>query len=360
MRHTRKHFKKRGRDDFPMVDMEREVRDVASSNDVRTLVQLVPEEIEFLLMRLPPVTKVEDLDTLSERLSGLGGEEELGFSPLFCPLLIDAACQRGIFPLALSAGGDRYIFAPKLHYHRCLTQLEPPVEGFPMANDEKEGKFQVGLLQVSKKYLCGRNEMSRARSFDVFINRKEDIAPALSLIVSQHGENWMCRALRACFVHMFLNQERYRTKIVVVTVRRHCYGVDSREEAKTADERVRDFAEGDHVEEGDLVAAEIGFIAGDIYTSATGAYSLSGSGTLQLAVTGEAMRSVGCKVWDLGMAMAYKSQVLGCVTFPREKWLRLVREHVADTSLAEKIEGCLREKFSEGVAVRTLFSLADK
>ncbi|RNF15262.1 uncharacterized protein Tco025E_05560 [Trypanosoma conorhini] len=356
MRHTRRHFVEAGRGDAPAGDVEREVQDAASRKDVRTLLPLTPGGVKFLSRRYPPVRDAADLDTLAERLAGLGHRGEFGFSPLFCPRLIDAACQRGIFPMAILVQDSHHLFAPKLHHQRCLTQLRPPVKGLPVSSDDSEGKFAAGLLQVSKKYLSARNENTRARSFDVYINRKEDIAPALSLIVAQHGESWMCRALRACLAHMFFNQDSYRTKVVVVAVRRHRYPSDSGGSAGSSHEPVCSFAEGDPVNEGDLVAAEVGFIAGDIYCSMTGAYSCSGSGTLQLAVTGEAMRIAGCSVWDLGMDMAYKREVLRCEPLPREHWLLFVREHVADAAVAEAIERRLREQFSEGVPVRLLLS----
>ncbi|RNF04839.1 hypothetical protein TraAM80_04971 [Trypanosoma rangeli] len=354
MRHTRKHFRVEGGDDLPAVDMEQEVRDATSRNDVCTILPLTSEGVKLLSRFYPPVKNAADMDTLAKRLSRMGSHNEFGFSPLFSPLLVDAACQRGIFPMSILVDADHYLFAPKLHHERCVTQLQPPVKGFPMSSDDKEGKFVVEMLHVSKKYLLGRNESTRTRSFDVFINRNEDIVPALSLIVAQHGENWMCRALRACLIHMFFNKDSYRTKIVVVAVCRHRYPSDPGENATNSNEQVCNFAEGDAVNEGDLISTEVGFIVGDIYCSMTGAYSSSGSGTLQLAVTGEALRTAGCSVWDLGMDMMYKRKMLNCVSLPRKQWLEFVREHVADVSVAETIEGRLREQFSEGVAVRPL------
>lgn len=354
MRHTTRHFKQTREPTSRGVDIKREVEEATRKDDVRTLLPLNPLHLQIISRQLPLVQNAEDLDTLAERLFRLSHNGEVGFSPLFCPALVDSTCQRGIFPLAISIAANLYVFAPKLHRQRSLTRLQPSVRGFPVSSDEDEGIFAVENLHVSKKYLSERNESMRTRSFDVFINREEDIAPALSLIWSQHGEDWLCRALRACFVHMFFNKDRYRTKIVVVAVRRHCYSAGTNEKAANEDKQVGAFADGDPVEEGDLVAAEVGFIVGDIYSSATGAYSSSGAGTLQLAVTGEAMRSAGCRVWDLGMEMEYKSAALKCVPLERKRWLKFVREHAADPLVAEGIEKQLLERFRDGVPVRQL------
>ncbi|KAH9597500.1 hypothetical protein LSM04_000124 [Trypanosoma melophagium] len=355
MLHTTKHFFTVKEPDTSSVDIYREVLDATDRDNIRTVLSIGPQSIRFLSERFPPVQNSADLDALAERLSSTYRECEYGCSLLFCPTLIDASCRRGIFPMAIKLTGNHFMYAPKLHKRRSLTQLQPPVKGFPMSSDENEGKFLLSRFHVSKKFLRDRNETTRAVSFDLFINRKEDLAPVFSLIRRQHGENWLCHALRLCFVHMFLNADDYFTKIVIVAIRRHCYFTDTyKEEDDKTDCMHSNVDDNRLVEEGDLVAAEIGYIVGDIYTSATGAYSVGGAGTLQLAATGVAMQSVGCKLWDLGMYMEYKDEMLGCVSIPRGSWIKLVREHTSNSTVTENIYRLLCEKYSGGVPVREL------
>ncbi len=53
--------------------------------------------------------------------------------------------------------------------------------------------------------------------------------------------------------------------------------------------------------DGELVAGEIGYIYGSIYTSMTGAYrkEYAGAGSVQLACTGAWLVKAGIRLWDL-------------------------------------------------------------
>lgn len=82
-----------------------------------------------------------------------------------------------------------------------------------------------------------------------------------------------------------------------------------------------------HKESGRLVAGEVGYTLGGVYTSATG-FALKdefpGSGTLQLALLGRWLERCGFDLWDLGMSMDYKRE-LGARDVPRKDWLACVR-----------------------------------
>jgi Leu/Phe-tRNA-protein transferase len=83
-----------------------------------------------------------------------------------------------------------------------------------------------------------------------------------------------------------------------------------------------------HIESGKLVAGEIGYTVGSIYTSCTG-FALKkdfpGAGTLQLAALGKLLDQCGCQLWDLGMELDYKKE-LGGQTQLRKWWIARVRE----------------------------------
>ena len=76
-----------------------------------------------------------------------------------------------------------------------------------------------------------------------------------------------------------------------------------------------------------LVAGEIGYTCGNVYTSCTGYYSsdFSGAGTAQLYLLGQWLKAQGLPTWDLGMVMDYKRD-LGGKEVPRTEWLQKVRD----------------------------------
>mmetsp|Transcript_78609 Transcript_78609/g.163383 ORF Transcript_78609/g.163383 Transcript_78609/m.163383 type:complete len:279 (+) Transcript_78609:177-1013(+) len=82
-----------------------------------------------------------------------------------------------------------------------------------------------------------------------------------------------------------------------------------------------------HTESGELVAGEIGYTCGCIYSSATGFSNkdkYSGCGTVQLAALGRWLLKLGFQIWDLGMDMDYKRD-LGGNPVPRSDWIRILR-----------------------------------
>jgi hypothetical protein len=73
-----------------------------------------------------------------------------------------------------------------------------------------------------------------------------------------------------------------------------------------------------------LVAGELGYSVGAVYTSLTGFATESGTGTVQLTCLGRWLEASGFLLWDLGMEMEYKFD-LGAVLVPRHSFVRSVR-----------------------------------
>ncbi|EPY21769.1 hypothetical protein STCU_07954 [Strigomonas culicis] len=334
---TKAHFKSQT---SSLELIKEEVQNASEVHDARTLIPLLQYGIRYLSQHYPPVKNESDLENLPTML--VRGNE-VGFSPLFDPALVDACCKRGIFPLALEIGDDCFVFGPKIHRHRSICALvdsekeKQLIKDFPRGSDG-DGVFDVRKLEVSKKMCRPPNEANKTACFSVFINRKEDLSAVFALVKDQHGESWMCKALRRCLVYMFFHPEKYTTKVIITAIRRTKYDHESERKDGV-------------INEGDLIAGEIGFIVGDIYCSATGAYCMSGAGTLQLAVTGLIMKAVGCKIWDLGMQMKYKEDRIGCVELRREKWLQMASNHCANTCFTTES----KEKYSRGVPVHSVF-----
>ena len=73
-----------------------------------------------------------------------------------------------------------------------------------------------------------------------------------------------------------------------------------------------------------LVAGELGYAVGKVYTSLTGFYSNGGEGSVQLCALGRMLSQCGFAMWDLGMGgsgMKYKTE-LGAHMLKREDFLK--------------------------------------
>ncbi|CAE8636743.1 unnamed protein product, partial [Polarella glacialis] len=94
-----------------------------------------------------------------------------------------------------------------------------------------------------------------------------------------------------------------------------------------------------HSASGELVAGEIGYTCGSVYSSCTG-FAMKekhpGAGSVQLAALGRWLARLGFELWDLGMELDYKLE-LGGQMVPRSEWARRIRDlrsHVAGPLLS--------------------------
>ncbi|CAJ1366194.1 unnamed protein product [Effrenium voratum] len=82
-----------------------------------------------------------------------------------------------------------------------------------------------------------------------------------------------------------------------------------------------------HAETNELVAGEIGYTCGSVYSSCTG-FSVKdkypGAGSVQLVALGAWLAKQGFQLWDLGMELDYKLD-LGGHMVPRAAWAKEVR-----------------------------------
>eukprot|EP01063_Lacrimia_lanifica_P005611 TRINITY_DN1336_c0_g2_i1.p1 TRINITY_DN1336_c0_g2~~TRINITY_DN1336_c0_g2_i1.p1 ORF type:complete len:364 (+),score=134.70 TRINITY_DN1336_c0_g2_i1:61-1152(+) len=224
--------------------------------------------------------------------------QELGFSTVFSPYVVDACCVRGVFPMSIALETadpdwnlDLRFFAPRLHHERHVIDL------------------------ASFRPL--RHAARRASQYTVTLNT--DIDAVLDAIVRHHTLNWMCPLLQAQLKYMHAHPKDFRTQIVTVEV--------WREAAAGARE---------------LAACEVGYAVGGVYTSMTGARDVSGAGSVQLAVLGALLKDCGFAVWDLGCTMDYKAG-LGAVVCGREGWLQLMRQQHNAAQAALVLPGGAKE-----------------
>lgn len=115
-----------------------------------------------------------------------------------------------------------------------------------------------------------------------------------------------------------------------------------------------------HSASGDLVAGEIGYTCGSIYSSCTGFTQKDkypGLGSVQLAALGRWLTKSGFELWDLGMELDYKLE-LGGKMVQRSEWARLQRSlrgrpAIKLCSPSSSEEGDAQRDSSHGALIRT-------
>jgi len=119
------------------------------------------------------------------------------------------------------------------------------------------------------------------------------------MCVKIKGENWLCPNLQRTFTYLHKNSDKYRAKFISFEV------WDSTTQ--------------------ELVAGELGYMVGSIYTSLSGAYVRSRTGNLQLCATGKFLEQKGICWWDFEMSHPYKL-ALGASEIPRPDWAQTYKE----------------------------------
>jgi Leu/Phe-tRNA-protein transferase len=227
------------------------------------------------------MTSTADLDSVPKKLSG---SKEFCLSPTFKPQFIDEVIYRGYFPMSIAGCYEHdYIMAVKCHTERCAVTLNQDLHIENSAR-KRSSKFQVSIDQAFN---------------DV-----------VKMVVQKHGENWLCPLIQKAFRCIYDQPNTFKSKIHSVEIWK----------------------------DGVLVAGELGYCCGPIYTSLTGAFTLPGSGMVQLVTLGRLLEQSGYKIWDFGMSMSYKEN-LGGKTMPRKSWLDLYQSLRTQSPPPLKLEG---------------------
>lgn len=221
----------------------------------------------------PHIETPSDVRDLIHMLENSTKEDaEFAFSISFHPDWIDEVCYSGCFPMAIQLGdGGVFIQAVKMSKKRCV--MKPP---------------QLKTPKTVKK-------ISKGFSFSV----NQDFEAVLAMCVKIKGENWLCPNLQRTFTYLHKNSDKYRAKFISFEV------WDSTTQ--------------------ELVAGELGYMVGSIYTSLSGAYVRSRTGNLQLCATGKFLEQKGICWWDFEMSHPYKL-ALGASEIPRPDWAQTYKE----------------------------------
>eukprot|EP00397_Hematodinium_sp_SG-2012_P035574 GEMP01038280.1.p1 GENE.GEMP01038280.1~~GEMP01038280.1.p1 ORF type:complete len:283 (+),score=12.52 GEMP01038280.1:288-1136(+) len=209
----------------------------------------------------PRIREDDDIDevvqTILDKNTG-----DFTWSLCFEPHFLRRLFSYGFITIAVEISGSLseplYVLLPKLHRERCVLNVQD--------------------VRVS------RGARKKSNRYALTVNQAYDQVVAGCL--EQHGESWLYppvveafRTLRGSVIH----------------------SVELWEGAR-------------------LVAGELGYAFGQVYTSLTGFYLDSGTGSIQLGALGGLLLQCGYALWDLGMELDYKAS-LGAVTLPRRDFL---------------------------------------
>lgn len=226
---------------------------------------------------IPPLTDLSSIESYVDEISVFKWNPNFFWSISWNPDHISALAEFGFLPMAHSEPDGTCVLLPKLHSFRCV-------------------------LNFSKdNLLIGKSKKIRKQSRQYLFSVDKDIDGVFDGIQAQHSNNWMCFPLRQA-LKSFFNKDNSKFRVHSIEVWRRSEDSDCLK----------------------LVAGEIGYAFGGNYTSMTGFRAESGSGTLQLALLGNFLKSRGFLLWDLGMTMAYKLE-LGAREVCRAEFLDLFR-----------------------------------
>ncbi|ETI36824.1 hypothetical protein F441_16944 [Phytophthora nicotianae CJ01A1] len=265
-------------------------------------------------MTPPPRARRSDADYVPQHLRHFvfHSQDDFYVSRHFDPLLLSHLMYEGFLPIA-SEFQDKCFLLPKLHRQRCVLLLKP--------------NAPEHVPKIVRK---------RAKKFKFVLNR--DFEGVVEGCHEKHGIPWLYPPIVDSFKTLFQagddGVELYPgCKVRFFTVELYDAATDA------------------------LVAGELGYTVGSVYTSLTGFSRANGAGTVQLHALSKFLYLAGFKMWDLGMSMDYKMG-LGAKDLDRDDFLDELykwRSRQVQMKLDErKNEGDV----SVGVSAKALFDNA--
>jgi leucyl/phenylalanyl-tRNA--protein transferase len=290
------------------------------------------------LLRLNPwlrgIPYIHSIPSLHVLLTVLykGLPHEFCWSCDLSPRFVAEVSYHGFVPMAERTPDGQYIMLPKMHVYRCLLQF--------------------GQLHIPKKV------RKRASAFHVTVDTCFDAV--VTACQAQHTEEgcWLHAPLMVAFRALhhprpMAPSDKSEREVAApeptgaaaagaTGATGPASGPASSHAAAAAGSSSPGAGRGVRLHSievwrgAELVAGEVGLSVGATYTSLSGFYTVSSSGTVQCVATALMLRRAGYAYWDLGMELPYKMQ-LGATTVPRATFLgyqHAARERTPDYSVA--------------------------
>ncbi|EGZ25683.1 hypothetical protein PHYSODRAFT_555414 [Phytophthora sojae] len=215
----------------------------------------------------------------------------------------------GFLPIA-SDFQDQCFLLPKLHRQRCVL-----------------------LLNAMQPEHVPKVVRKRAKKYKLVLNR--DFDGVVAGCHEKHGIPWLYPPIVESFKTLFQaggdGVELFPgRKVRFFTVELYDVATDS------------------------LVAGELGYTVGSVYTSLTGFSKANGAGTVQLHALSKLLYLAGFKMWDLGMSMDYKMG-LGAKDLERDDFLEQLYKFRPEEALMKLDESKKEGDVRRGVVVKELF-----
>ena len=213
---------------------------------------------------------------------------EFAYTRTYHYRLVAQLMMEGFLPIATEA-----VILPKLHRERCVITL-------PQS------------LHLSKSV------RKKSKKFRFTVNRCFD--PVVKACQKQHGHRcWLYPELVAVFKQ--IHDSGYVNTVVMPHPNTNRNNSETRQECPVRLYSIEVWND----ETNELVAGELGYTVGSIYTSLTGFSAQNSAGSVQLLALGRLLSTLGFSLWDLGMDMEYK-QSLGSHAMARDDFVSHVHD----------------------------------
>lgn len=226
----------------------------------------------------------------------LGEQNEFAAYRPLSAAVVASVMEQGYMPMGMP-GGPSEVFLVKCHRRRSVVD---PTH-----------------LEVSK------STVRASRGLILRCNQR--VSETIAAVAECHHDSWITPALSEVFAH--LSAPRLG--------RPRVHGITLNDGAT-----------------GELVAAEIGYQVGRVYTSLSGCFWRSGAGTVQMVALAGVLARAGYALWDLGMDMPYKRS-LGAREVPRAEFLARYRRDGREADTMPALPGSDHAQSAEEL-VRTM------
>ena len=232
-------------------------------------------------------------------------------STLFQSNLIAQVMAEGFLPIAAQS---RYLL-PKLHQERCVIDLPDDLH-ISKSIRKKAKKYSFTINEAMDDVIegCRQQHGNHCWLYPPLVQAFQEIqqcgARGMSVQVQSNEE----QVARTCPVRLYsVEVWEEDPDTAAGTEKNETTATTQQKQQETPQRRRR------------LVAGELGYSVGSIYTSLTGFSSQDSAGSIQLAALGRLLCQRGFTLWDLGMDMEYK-RTMGSHLMPRDDFVQVVHE----------------------------------